>query len=216
MPAPDDTLYDIVFTGDCAPGHDPEAMRRAVQVLFRLDDARALKLFRAGRVVVKHAVDLATARRFEAAFSEVGAVVEITPAEVEETIVATAAVEPEPRPAPRAPVAADGWPAPAPAEDIERALLAPTDVPPAADQTRAPAISFDHLQLAPVGAPLDELDDRVPIPFPDISHLALVLDPDWTLLDCAEPVRPPPLPAIDHLGLEPITPPRPRGGDGFD
>lgn len=199
MPDTESTpLFDIVFTGRTAPGHDPDAVRAGLQSLFRLDDARAQRLFRAGRVVVKRAVDLDTAERFRAAFLETGALVEIEPAEVEETIIATVAAEP-PIPSPRTGRAAEsaagrrsvGW--------IGEASSTP--------ETTGADLG-PSLKLEPVGAPLDEIDDRVPIPAPDISYLAIEPGSDWSLEDCQLPVRASQLPPIDHLALEPIAPAR--------
>lgn len=234
MPAQDSNeFFDIIFTGECAPDHDPQAMRQGVQALFRLDEAQARKLFRAGRVVVKHAIDLPTACRFQMAFTEVGALVELVPSEVEETIVATAAAEPQSpppptrlRPAPQpppVPAGTDaGWPEPVPADDVEAALLAHTVTPGGGvnmddgAQTTSdepPTLSVQDLALAPVGTPLQELDDRVPVAFPDTSQLALVRDANWSLADCAPPPARTRMPPIDHLQLEPIVAPPHRGAN---
>ena len=204
MPDTESTpLFDIVFTGRTAPGHDPDAVRASLQLLFRLDDARAQRLFRAGRVVVKRAVDLATAERFRAAFLETGALVEIEPADVEETIIATVAAEPPPSPW-TAPGAGSGT-----GQTTGRGSVGWSGEPsshPAA--TGADPGAGANLQLEPIGAPLDEIDDRVPIPAPDISYLAIEPGSDWSLEDCQLPVRPAALPPTDHLALEPIAPAR--------
>jgi len=69
------------------------------------------------------------------------------------------------------------------------------------------------LALAPVGTPLEEIDDRGPPQSPDTSALSLVPGAEWSLEDC-EPVLPPP-PSFDNDDLEliPMSDPLPEKAD---
>jgi hypothetical protein len=71
----------------------------------------------------------------------------------------------------------------------------------------------EGLALAPLDAPLDEIDDRGPPRSPDTSQLRLVAGDDWTLVDCATHIEPQRVPDTAHLRLEPIAPIRNLGGD---
>ncbi len=83
---------------------------------------------------------------------------------------------------------------------------------PAPQPTRRTA----SLQLAPPGTPVDEMSQPVAQEPPNIDHLRLVTDDNWTLEDCAPPPLPQPLPDIDSLELEPIPPRPPRQDKEFD
>lgn len=69
----------LVFEGRCLPGHDPRAVREAVALALRLDDARAARLFSGRRVVLRSAVDEPTALRYVARFGQLGAVLRAEP-----------------------------------------------------------------------------------------------------------------------------------------
>ena len=105
----------------------------------------------------------------------------------------------------RAEIEAVGVPAASPdsEQDLEQAATAK------AETTIAVG---DHLALAPIGAPLDEIDDRGPPRNPDTSALSLVPADGWDLSDCA----PLPVPTQEYdlsdLTLAPLDARRP--GDG--
>jgi len=77
-----------------------------------------------------------------------------------------------------------------------------TSVEPAADETA--------LALAPVGTPLEEIDDRGPPQSPDTSALSLVQGAEWSLEDCEPTLPPPPSFYNDELELIPMSDPAPE------
>jgi hypothetical protein len=81
----------LVFHGQCLEGHDPLAVRQAVALALKLDDARAARLFSGRRVVLRRGVDEATALRYVTRFRQLGAVLQSEPS------------PPAPAPAPAAP-----------------------------------------------------------------------------------------------------------------
>lgn len=76
---PDPRTFQLVYTGECYPGHDPQAVRDAVVAALKLDDKRAARLFSGRRVVLRSGVDLPAAHRYIVRFSELGAVVHAEP-----------------------------------------------------------------------------------------------------------------------------------------
>ncbi len=74
---------------------------------------------------------------------------------------------------------------------------------PSASPGQVPPAAESGLGLAPLGAPLEEIDDRGPPQSPDTSHLDLVPGEDWTLVDCAPQLEQQHIPDISHLRLEP-------------
>lgn len=207
-----ETLFDVTFSGQLAPGASVEVARARLRNLFHLDDERAALLFSGRRVVLKRAVDEQTARRLLAAFLAVGALAEMEPLEALETIFA-APPPPDSESPPGPTAAADSAPVAAAAFDAGLTpdpLAEPTaalDADQRADRLAAPTPSAG-LALAPPGSPLDEIDERVPIPFPDISGLQLVGGADWSLADCDRPPTPQSIPHTMDLALEPLPEPR--------
>jgi len=204
-----EALFDVIFAGKLI-GDTPVAdAKRAIQSLFKLDDHHAERLMSGRRVVVKRAVPLETARRFQAAFREVGALAELAPVEDAETIVAA---PPPPDPDRDLRALSRTYP-PASAATIgerrehyrpHRDLQSSVDGPATSD-TR-----ISGLTLAEPGAPLDQIDDLPPPRHPDTSHLSLVAGPDWTLEDCAPSIEHAVVPDTGALSLEPIEAPRER------
>lgn len=77
--APPPTLLRLVFRGECQPGHHPVAVREAVAMALHLDDRRTAQLFSGRKVVLRRAVDEATAMRYIARFAMLGAVLHAEP-----------------------------------------------------------------------------------------------------------------------------------------
>ena len=65
--------------------------------------------------------------------------------------------------------------------------------------------TLGRLELAPLGSPLDEIDERGPPRFPDTSALSLVPGDDWSFEDCQPPPLAEPILEIEHLQLVPIS-----------
>jgi hypothetical protein len=76
-----------------------------------------------------------------------------------------------------------------------------------------PATDATALALAPVGTPLEEIDDRGPLQSPDTSALSLVPGLEWSLEDCDPLLPPPPTFDIDELELIPMSDPLPKQAD---
>jgi len=164
--------YDLVFFGEISEETDPKVVRARLAERFRLSHDAAARLFSGGRVVVKRGVDAATAKRYQDAFAEAGATLQIT--------------------------------------SVDRGAghdSAPSHEQAAPSSPSTPTGQQD-LALAPLGAPLDEIDDRGPPQSPDVSNLRLMSGDDWTLVDCAPDIESPIVPDTDYLRLEPMTPTR--------
>ncbi len=77
--ASQDDPLQLVFSGECLEGHDPQAVREAVAGALNLDEKRAARMFSGKRVVLQRRVDAATARRHIARFAMMGALVRAEP-----------------------------------------------------------------------------------------------------------------------------------------
>ncbi|HMC16451.1 MAG TPA: hypothetical protein VKI18_12515 [Albitalea sp.] len=77
-PQPDEPLQ-LVFSGECIDGHDPQAVREAVVKALKLDEKRAARLFSGKRVVLRRHVDSAAAQRQIARFASMGALLRAEP-----------------------------------------------------------------------------------------------------------------------------------------
>lgn len=74
-----DAPVQLVFSGECIEGRDPQAVRSAVSAALKLDEERTARLFCGRPVVLKYRVDVATAMRHIARFSTLGAVLRAQP-----------------------------------------------------------------------------------------------------------------------------------------
>ncbi|WP_295404207.1 hypothetical protein [uncultured Thiocystis sp.] len=176
-----DVQFDLSFDGTLVPDADPSAVRRQLGALFKLDDAGVARLFTGKPVFVRHAVDVATAAKFERVFAQAGAVLTIAPCE-EARVQSEVAEHGDADPNEASPVRAEASPAPSAPSGL---ALAPQD-------------GF----LEPTGP--------VKIPDLDTSYLSLVSSPDWSLEDCEPTVAPAPAADLSHLSLAAIDTPDPR------
>lgn len=64
----------LVFSGQCLPGHDPQAVRRAVAAALKLGSKHTERLFSGKHIVLKQDVDAAYAAKQIARFAAMGAV----------------------------------------------------------------------------------------------------------------------------------------------
>lgn len=184
--------YEVIFSGEVAPGVDPAQVRAGIQRLFNASDALLDRFFSGNPVVVKRDLDQPSAQKYQRAFNQVGAIVEVrltaaVPAAVESQAATVPVATTEPEAA--GPVAAAS-PQPAPA-----AALVPRDEYMAAfTHVQAPdfgvaevgedllevkpevavvEVDVSGMTLAPVGSDLEQLPGAAPVIAPDISHLKL-------------------------------------------
>ena len=169
--------FDIYFLGEMLPDADPTAVRQGVARLFKIDPAKADRLFSGKALRVKHGVDVDAASRYRAAFRDVGALVQIvpegSPAPTAAGPVAEATSAPAQAAMPESDNAAD-----APAVDPSITLAEPGAI---IDHTPPPApadINTDGLEaLAPNSGTLEDCKvEKPPRQIPDISHMKLVDD----------------------------------------
>lgn len=219
--------YEIVFSGQVAPGVDPAQARQGIQRLFNASEQLLEQFFSGRRIVVKRDLNQAAAEKYRQAFASAGALVEVVAmGQVAETPApaAQAAAAPAPAPVAQAPAAqAAVSPTPvsvAPAAPIAPAVgaaVAPASAAPAAVQPVPTAGSlnvaprdeymaaFAHVQapdfgLAGVGEDLLENKPEQAVTEVDISGLSLAAPgSDLEQLPGAAPV---PVPDISHLKLQ--------------
>lgn len=160
--------FDIYFLGEMLPDAEPDAVKRNVAKLFKVNEDAVDKLFTGKPLRVKQGIDVDAASRYRAAFRDAGALLQIVPSG-----------DPPPQ---RAASANDGGAAP-PAADAAQtgggdgmslaepgATIDHTPPPPTAQ------IDTSELSAAPAntGSLEDCKVDKAPYPIPDISHLQIV------------------------------------------
>lgn len=161
--------FDIKFAGELMGDADPDEARRQIQRRFNLPDEAAARLFSGHPVIIKRAVDIATASRYRELFRDAKALVQIQPV--------PAASEPAP----------DAGTAPTPAG--EEPSAPDRFVSDDSGLGLAPLGEDQPLERPPIAD----------LPAIDVSHLSLVLGQDWSLEDCQQDAAPAELPDISHL-----------------
>ncbi len=73
-----DQLFEIAFSGQIADGADLATVKQHIAIIFKADEARLAQLFSGKRMVIKRAVDAATAAKYRGAFEKAGAVCEVS------------------------------------------------------------------------------------------------------------------------------------------
>ncbi|MBS7325001.1 MAG: hypothetical protein KIG85_00070 [Thiopseudomonas sp.] len=203
--------YEIVFSGQVAPGVERAQARQGIQRLFNASEPLLDQFFSGRQIVVKRDLDQAAAEKYRQAFASVGALVEVV-------AMGQPAAAPEPKPAASTPA-----PAPvAPTAVTQPAPVVAAPPPPpastAAVAQAAPAsgslkvaprdeymAAFAHVEapdfgLAGVGEDLLENKPEQVVTEVDISGLSLAAPgSDLEQLPGAEPVA---APDTSHLKLE--------------
>lgn len=72
-----DSILEIVFRGDIAPGHNMQEVRDSLRELFKADDAQMARLFSGRPVVVRGNLDRPAADRYQQILLRAGAIAEI-------------------------------------------------------------------------------------------------------------------------------------------
>lgn len=149
--------YDVMFSGELAPGADPALVRQRLAALFRIDAAAVERLFTGAPLVIRKAVEEGVAMRYRQAIRQAGAVCtlrEVSPAET-------------------ASPAETGREEFAP--DLASAILLPPGTPfPPFPAAPPPVFDFSALTLAEPGVDLVAPRKVVPAPVPDVSGISLV------------------------------------------
>jgi hypothetical protein len=152
--------FDIQFSGELAEGADPCATRERLRDLFKLSPETVERLFSGRPVVIKRDLDEVAAARYRAAFSEVGAVLRLTPLTLPPgppMVVPSPMVRPIPA-EPSGLTLAPPW-----SEVGEAPPPGPRDI----DTTHLSLVRGDNWTLEDCDHP------PPPVPIPDLSHLSL-------------------------------------------
>ncbi|XOV83136.1 MAG: hypothetical protein ACFHXK_20075 [bacterium] len=205
--------YRLVFSGEVLSGQHPAVVKKRLQAVLKLDDARMETLFSGKAVVVKKATDEATAVRYQMAFEKAGARLRVLPVDSD--------TAPEPTQEAGAETSASSDSGglsvlPAGADVLaphERAAPPPVEVDTShlsvqgavfnvdEPQTQPAAPNVDHLTLAELGAQLG---------IRNMANDAVVaeIDVDFELAEVGEILAqldsepPPPPPDTTHLSLD--------------
>lgn len=133
--------FDIVFRGDIAFGQNLAEVKSRLQQLFKIDAAKVDALFTGKPIVLKRALDAASAEKYRDVLTKAGALIEIAPSKP---------VDAQPAPAPK--VAA------APAPENKAPENSVNDAPMTGQWTLAPVGSLlmpTSARLAPVNRHFD-------------------------------------------------------------
>jgi len=66
--------YNIVFEGKTVPGKEIDLVKKALMNILKADDQSIDRLFSGKRVLIRKNVEAATAKKFQKAFEDIGAV----------------------------------------------------------------------------------------------------------------------------------------------
>lgn len=182
------TRYDIYFSGQIIADQDPEQVKQNVAKLFKMERAKAERLFSGKPIRIKENVDQDTAIKYRGAFTKAGALIDIKPTQ-------------------EAPPASSDTPSLAgSSEDDHQISLMGANTGSLADCAPKvePAILPDTsaISLSPEGS---VVDDSAPEPEVHIDTSELSLNPaeNGSLEDCHTPPEPTPIPDISGIELTP-------------
>lgn len=184
--------FEIAFSGQLAAGADPEQVKPAIQRLFNASEQLMAQLFSGRRVVIKQAVDQATALKYQKAFTAAGAMLEVKP-------LSSEPVSPEPpASSATAPTTASQ---PAPATPVAKPVAAsqPSAAVSAPAAAHGAQIQAPDFGLAPAGA--DLLLDKPQVQVLDIDISAIKLAPEGSDAGYSKPAEEPVKVQIEHLHL---------------
>src|SRR3569832_2351956 len=162
--------YQVVVTGQLAPGAQLEQVKEKVARLFNAPAAKLVALFAGTRVVVKKGLDQAAAEHYVAALLEAGLIALVE--SLDDTVARASPTTPTPAPVGVALVEAPE--VDPPAIDISRLTMAlPGERQVDAPENHAPDIDTSHLDMAPAGSDVGELLQTDFPPPPVTDHLTL-------------------------------------------
>lgn len=179
MTQSDQPLFDVIFRGDIAPGHQLLDVKAKMAKLFKADMARIDALFVGGAIALKKNLDQATAEKYQAVLKNAGADVQLAEAG---KIGKKKSVQKKPAPAVKAaspaeqPMTLQQRLAAQEAEREQQEARAREEADRAAQQASAATQDSDSgFTLAPVGAELLEGVEKEELPevVVDISQMTL-------------------------------------------
>lgn len=194
-------MFDIVFRGDIAPGHQLPQVKQRMAALFKRTPEQIEPLFAGTPVALKKNVEAEAAEKYKKVLLQAGALVEVRPAGTLNTPVS------RPKPVARARPA----PAPAPAEPKPQAVpaqaglsLAPmegnllSDAERASGRPEAVPVAALNAELRPVGEPLlddEEVERSTPLVVPEVEFDLADVGAD--IIDAEYRAQPTPPPVAD-------------------
>ncbi|MEH6543525.1 MAG: hypothetical protein V7721_06240 [Porticoccaceae bacterium] len=169
--------YDVYFRGDIAPGHQMVEVRQRLQALFKLDDARAAKLFSGRPLAIRRDLDKVSAEQYRDSLLKAGALVELRSSASGEVLAASSPVAP--------PVETPSIGSGFSGSDLNDSELSGSDLnagaaEPKPEPTPKPepaGASAEAFSLAPAGADVLLPEERVVVEAVEVDTSALDLAP---------------------------------------
>lgn len=160
----------VVFKGQIAPGVDAETVKEKLANLFKVNLAQAEAMLSGKPVYIKKNVDLATAKKYQAAMQKAGAVANIIPVEQatakpEATAAQTQAKPPITKAAPAAGIALPG--------STATIAIPDTDAPKTTVKIDTSSTDISAISMAETGTALQDTQEEIPMPEVDIADLSL-------------------------------------------
>lgn len=196
----DTDKYDLIFTGELVPGKDLAEVKRNLQALFRIDDAKVELLFSARSTVLKKGLDAEAANKYRVAIKKAGARIQLAPS------ASSAVTGHSP---PKAPVhegKAAGLPLAEVHEPPEGDLMTTLGAQPAKPSQPRQPIQAPDLPLAEPGADLLRAEERVVLPSVQVNLSGLSVAPQEGNLVRSEELTRPKAVAVDVPDLQ-VAPP---------
>lgn len=158
--------FDLVFSGELVAGFEAVQVKKNIQALFRIDEAKINVLFSGKAVPLKKGLDADTANKYRVAMKKAGARVDV---------VLNRDIAPAPKPTPIASTATAS-PGPAVVANQNPRFSTALGAQPAAAATPRAPISAPDFGVAAPGSGLLKPEERrkVAVQAVDISHLSVV------------------------------------------
>lgn len=166
--------FDVVFRGHVLEGQDPSVVQQQIGQAFHIPEPNLKQMFSGRLVVLKKAVDIETASRYQLALRKLGAVLEVRASVTAETSDATST------PKVTAQTAVNWSVTPPNTGTLEDCTLPPTP---------APIPDIQHLTIATTGVRMDQTPPISPREI-DTGNLNIILGETWTLEDCQTQPQP--------------------------
>lgn len=160
--------FDLVFSGELVPGYELAQVKKNVQLLFRIDEAKTDVLFSGRAIALKKGLDAETANKYRVAIKKAGARVAVV------QCGADTAKSQQPVPAAKAATAAAPIGAKA---HSERGLTTELGAQPASAGVPRRAIEAPEFEIASVGEDMLPEEYRLPLATVDVDTSDLSVAP---------------------------------------